>query len=173
MPEFLAVVASQWVWSDNIGVWDYLIIFLNRYLFGISDTLFAEVTFYFISSAEGEIWASHYTLWRIQRVVVVVGGGVFFRLWKYFCSSSRSEIVFGTSTNRVVLINFFSDFGSIKLLRVFSIMKEDNFVIGISFTDSSMINLGKRVWSKSLSESDSACGRFSFRFFYLGFGLYP
>ena len=68
--KFLALVASQWVWNINFdfcyvsyfyfrrfwgvtiknrGVcWHYLIIFLDRYLFGISDTLFAEVIFYFI-----------------------------------------------------------------------------------------------------------------------------
>ena len=48
-------------------------------------------------------------------------------------------------------------------------MKGDNFVIGVSSIDSSMINLGKRVWSESLLESDSACRCFSFGFFSLGF----
>ena len=44
------------------------------------------------------------------------------------------------------------------------IIKGDNFVIGVSSIDSSMINLGKRVWSESLS--DSACGCFSFGVFF-------
>ena len=48
-------------------------------------------------------------------------------------------------------------------------MKGDNFVIRVSSINSSTINLGKRVWSESLSESDSACGRFNFRVFWLGF----
>ena len=52
------------------------------------------------------------------------------------------------------------DFGFIKLLRIFLIMKGDNLVIGVSSVDSSMINLGKRVWSESLS--DSECGSFFF-----------
>ena len=73
---------------------------------------------------------------------------------------------FGTSTSRVLLINVFIDFGFIKLQRAFSIMKGDNFVIGVSSVDSSMINLGKRVWSELLSEPDSACGHFSFVFFF-------
>ena len=42
-------------------------------------------------------------------------------------------------------------------------------MIGVSSIDSSTINLGKRVWSESLSESDSACGRFNYGFFSLGF----
>ena len=66
---------------------------------------------------------------------------------------------------------FFTDFGFIKLLRVFSIMKGDNFVIGVSSVDSSTINLGKRVWSESLSESDSACRCFGLGFFSFGFWL--
>ena len=46
-------------------------------------------------------------------------------------------------------------------------------MIGVSSIDSSTINLGERVGS--LSELDSACGRFNFGFFRLGFGfvLYP
>ena len=48
-------------------------------------------------------------------------------------------------------------------------MKGDNFVTGVSIIDFSMINLGKRVWSESLSESDSGCGRFSCAFFFTGF----
>ena len=55
------------------------------------------------------------------------------------------------------------------MLRVFSIMKGGNFVIGISSIDSSTINLGKRVWSESLSESDSVCGCFHFGVFPFGF----
>ena len=52
-------------------------------------------------------------------------------------------------------------------------MKGDNFVIGVSSVDSSMINLRKRVWSESLSESDSAYRHFSFvLFFCLGFGVF-
>ena len=69
----------------------------------------------------------------------------------------------------MLLINFFTDFALIRLLRVFSIMKGDNFVIGVSAIDPSTINLGKRVWSESLAELDSACGRFSFGGFLLGF----
>ena len=65
------------------------------------------------------------------------------------------------------MISFLTDFALIKLLRVFSIMKEDNFVIGVSSIYSSTINLGKRDWS--LSESDNACGRFNFCYFSLGF----
>ena len=45
-------------------------------------------------------------------------------------------------------------------------MKWDNFVFGVSSIDYSMINLGKRVWSESLSESDSACRRFNLVFFF-------
>ena len=45
-------------------------------------------------------------------------------------------------------------------------------MIGVSSIDSSMINLEKRVWSESLSESDSACRRFNFGFFSLGFWFY-
>ena len=51
-------------------------------------------------------------------------------------------------------------------------MKGDNFVIGVPSIDSRTINLRKRVWS--LSKSDSACGRLVLGvFFLLGFGLYP
>ena len=53
--------------------------------------------------------------------------------------------------------------------RVFLIMKGDNFVFGVSSVDSSNINWGKRVWSESLPESDSACRRFNFGVFLLGF----
>ena len=57
----------------------------------------------------------------------------------------------------------------IKLLRASLIMKGDNIVIGVSSVDSSTINLRKRVWSESLLESDSACERFRFEVFSLGF----
>ena len=67
------------------------------------------------------------------------------------------------------LFFFFIDLGFIKLLRFFSIMKGDNFVIGVSSIDSNTINLGKGIWPESLSESDSACRCFSFGVFSLGF----
>ena len=52
------------------------------------------------------------------------------------------KFFFATSTSRKLSINFFfTDFGFIKLLRVFSIMKGDNFVIGVSSVDSRTINL--------------------------------
>ena len=38
-------------------------------------------------------------------------------------------------------------------------------MIGVSSIDSSTINLGERVWSELLSESDSACGHFNFGVF--------
>ena len=134
-----------------------------RYLFGISDALSTEVIFLFHLKCPGR--GLGFSLYPLMNLGYCGGKLEFLSCRSIFVLVVGLKKKFSTSISSVLLINFLTDFALIKLLRVFSIMKGDNFVIGVPSIDSGTINLGKRVWSESLSESDSACGHFNFGFF--------
>ena len=56
--------------------------------------------------AEGEIWTSYYTLWRVQGIV---GVGFYFEVIEVFFFKKKVwEGFFGTSTSKVLFISFFN-----------------------------------------------------------------